>query len=95
MSRAYLRGGEADLARARQLEIENARRDGQLCELSEAIEFVDDVIGPLKSELQGFAARITRDLELRQKIEIEINGVLARASDRAAAEGAALAKPKA
>lgn len=82
-------------ARARQLEVENARREGQLCEVQEALDFVDDVIGPLKSELLGFSARVTRDLELRQKIEVEISGILARASERWASEGAALAEPKA
>ena len=82
-------------ARARQIELENARRDAELCEVAEAIAFVDEVIGPLKSELLGFSARVTRDLELRQKIEIEITGVLQRASDRWASEAAELRRPKA
>ena len=81
-------------ARARQIELENARRDGQLCETAEAIAFVDEVLGPLKGELQGFAARVTRDLELRKKIETEIFGILARASERWGAEGKALREPK-
>lgn len=80
-------------ARARQLEIENARRDGELCEVDEAIAFVDEVIGPLKAELLGFAARVTRDLELRQKIDDEITRILASAAERWAAEGDKLRKP--
>jgi hypothetical protein len=82
-------------ARARQIEVGNARREGELCEVQEALDFVDEVIGGLKSELQGFAARVTRDLELRKKIDDEIIQILERASARWASEGDKLRQPKA
>jgi hypothetical protein len=82
-------------ARARQIELATARVEGELCTTQEAIEFVDEVVGGLRAELSGFAARVTRDVALRQILDNEITGILARAASRWGAEAAELRRPKA
>lgn len=77
-------------ARAAEIERRLAREDRSLVDIEEAIGFVDEVLGTLKSELQGVAARITRDVALRRQIEAEIDAVLSRAADHFKKEAAAL-----
>lgn len=69
-------------ARQREIEIRIAREENRLIEVEQAIDAVDEVIGAVRSELDGLAARVTRDLELRSLIETEINGVFSRAEKR-------------
>lgn len=52
--------------------------------------FVDELCGVFRTELSGLPARITRDLPMRRTIEREINGVLTRIADIAAANAARL-----
>ena len=61
-----------------------------LIETTEAIEFVDEVIGQLRAGLSGIPARVTRDLEQRRKIEAEINAEFGRASAHFGKEAATL-----
>ena len=69
-------------ARAREIELRTARAAGELCRTEEAIGTVDDIIGGLRSDLSGLAAMVTRDLDLRAKIDEALDGILNRASAR-------------
>ena len=69
-------------ARARAIELRNARQENLLIETEEALYCLDELFGIHKSECIGLAARITRDLELRRKIEAEIDGVFERTAKR-------------
>jgi phage terminase Nu1 subunit (DNA packaging protein) len=77
-------------ARARQIELATARDENALIETTEAVEFVDDVIGRLRSGLSGIPARVTRDLDQRRKIETEIDAEFGRASAHFEQEAATL-----
>lgn len=77
-------------ARAREIELRNARAENRLIEFDEAVGFVHDIFGPLRSDLLGVPARCSRDIALRQKIETEINACLSKAADRTVTEAAAL-----
>lgn len=78
-------------ARAAEIEFRIAREKGQLIETAEAIAFVDEALGLLKSEFDGMPARLTRDVEFRRKIETQIDDVFRRAADRAKQAADALA----
>ncbi len=69
-------------ARAAEIELRTAERAHRLIATDEAIDFVDEIVGSLKAELSGLAARLTRDVALRRKIKAEVDGVLQRAADR-------------
>jgi hypothetical protein len=77
-------------ARAREIELRIATREHKLVDTEEAIAAVDDVIGVLRTGCVGLPARITRDLQLRRKIEQEIDAILDRASDRLEERASAL-----
>ncbi len=72
-------------ARAREIELRNAIRERKFAETSEVIEFIDKLIGTLRSELSGLAARCTRDLVLRRTIDTAVNDILNRIADLATA----------
>jgi hypothetical protein len=69
-------------ARARSLEMKNARLDRSLIDIDEHDAILDEAFGMLKAELIGLPARITRDHALRRKIEAEVDGALNRLADR-------------
>lgn len=71
-------------AKAKAIEIRNARADRQLIEVTEAIEFVDSALGGIRADFTGFAARVTRDLRLRRKIEDAIDDVFRGGAERMA-----------
>lgn len=77
---------ESELRRLRlkQLERRMAREDRLVVLLAECEACVDEVIGMLRSDLDGLPARATRDLDLRRKIEAAIDGILGDASRRLA-----------
>ena len=70
-------------ARAREIEIRVAEREGELVEIAEAEAVVDEIATLLKSEMDGLGARITRDPDLKRKIDEAVNDVFERASARA------------
>lgn len=74
-------------ARIRQIEIQTAQLEGDLIPAAEATAILDEVIGIIRSGLAGMPARLTRDLDLRDKLEDGIDGVL-RAAARRIAEAA-------
>lgn len=67
-------------ARAREVELRNRVREGQLIETDGAVELIEGLVGRLRSHLAGVAARATRDLQLRRVIEAAINDGLDAAS---------------
>lgn len=72
----------AQEARAKEIELRIAREEKTIIDTAEAIAAVDDVVGGIRADLAGLAARVTRDIALRQKIEREIDGILTAAADR-------------
>ena len=79
-------------ARAREIEIRTAEHMRRLIQIDEALETVDAVCGAVRTELAGLPARITLDLLLRNKIEMELNGSLSRIADRFEQEADTLRK---
>lgn len=69
-------------ARATEIEIRTAERTRELISLDEALESNALLVGYVRTEFGGLAARITRDLTLRREIEKAVNGSLARIADR-------------
>jgi hypothetical protein len=69
-------------AKAVAVEQKTAREAGQTVGMDDALAFVDGVVGPLMADMDGFPARVTRDLPMRRKIESELNDVRNRHADR-------------
>lgn len=70
---------ELSRARARQIdavakkhELATRRAERELVPLEDAQAALDLMMGKMISELSGFSARVTRDLELRRKLDREI-----------------------
>lgn len=78
-------------ARAREIELRTAIREGHLIDLDEAVEAVEDLVGLLRSELSGLPARCTRDLQVRRTIETARNDILDRIADLATQKAIAMA----
>lgn len=77
-------------ARAREIELRIAEREGRLIETAEALTTLDEILGQIRSDLSGAPARITRDLSLRGQIEVELDRVLDRAADHLQQKASAL-----
>jgi hypothetical protein len=75
---------EFDAAKARDLQIKNALREGSLMETEEAIAIVDELMGMMLAGLSGLPARVTRDMEVRHAIEAEIFNLRQSLADRCA-----------
>lgn len=69
-------------ARARELELRIAEREGRLVDINDVIAFETDVLGQLRAHLASLPARVTRDLEMREKIDRELNDILATCQRR-------------
>jgi phage terminase Nu1 subunit (DNA packaging protein) len=69
-------------AKAREVEMRVAERARVLIPYDEAETALDVVVGTVRAELGGIAARVTRDLVLRRDIERAINDALDRTADR-------------
>lgn len=78
-------------ARAEEIKLRTAERLNQLLPVEVVEGFVDFWLGPIKSELAGIPARVTRDVALRKMIERELDSMLHRLADRAE-RGAAMAE---
>lgn len=72
-------------AKAEAIEMENLRKSRALIASAQAeIEaIIDQVLGPLKADLYAVPARVTADLNVRLRIEKEIDRALMEASKRA------------
>lgn len=77
-------------ARAQEIELRIAQKGRQLIELTEATDALDVVVGKFRSEIEGLPARFTRDLEQREKLETEVNGILTRISKELGQQARAL-----
>jgi phage terminase Nu1 subunit (DNA packaging protein) len=69
-------------ARAREVELRTARDEHRLIDTDEAIACCDEIVGTYKSELAGLPARLTRDVDLRRKVETEIDDICRRVAER-------------
>lgn len=61
-------------AKARQAEIAIGRDERELIPLAEAIEAQDELIAAVREAMDSLPARVTRDRDLRRKIEAEVHG---------------------
>ncbi|MBX9740504.1 MAG: hypothetical protein K2X62_10540 [Beijerinckiaceae bacterium] len=70
------------IARAREIEFKIAEREHRLIDIAEHEDLFAEAFGSIRSGLAGVPARVTRDVELRRRIEAGIDDVLRRAADR-------------
>lgn len=77
-------------ARAKEIELRIAVQERKLVNLDETLTLVDDIAGVLRAELEGLAAGVTRDRELRHRIEERIEGAFSRSAKRLKEHAAAL-----
>jgi len=68
-------------ARAEEIEMRVAERRRELIPIDDATLALDLLVGRVKEEMGGIAARVTRDIDLRRKIEAEVNGAQARIAE--------------
>jgi predicted Rossmann fold nucleotide-binding protein DprA/Smf involved in DNA uptake len=68
-------------ARAREIEQKIAERDRRLIPTEEAELVMDLLVGAVAKELDGMAARITRDMAFRRLIEADVHGAKIRIAD--------------
>lgn len=72
--------------RAEEIEARNDRRAAAMLKEArqEALDMVDLFGGALKADIYGIPARVTKDLQLRRRIEAEIDGAFAAVAHRIA-----------
>jgi hypothetical protein len=68
--------------RARQLALQNAVKARELIPFTEANEGLETVIGLVLAELYGMGARVSRDLEVRRRIDEDIVAVRRRITNK-------------
>ena len=68
-------------ARAREIEQKIAERDRRLIPIEDAEFAMDTLVGVVNGEMDGMAARITRDVALRRLIEADVHGAKNRIAD--------------
>lgn len=78
-------------ARAREIDQRIAERDRKLIPIEDAELAMDLLVGAVNKELDGQAARITRDMALRRVIEADVHGAKTRIA-KAVAESRGLAR---
>lgn len=85
-------GGRDSLRERREAEIAQrmAMRDRELIDIDEHDAVLDEVLGLVVAAMVGMPARVTRDRDLRKKIETEIDGAFNKASSRLKQRGAEL-----
>lgn len=76
-------------AKARAIELRNGEADGLLLDLAESTAIFSDAFGGWKSALYGLPARITRDIDVRHRIETAFNDALQRFTDETEARAKA------
>lgn len=70
-------------ARARQIELKNAKEEAKLIEIEEHEQLFIECFGMVKSKLLGLPARVGgQDMALRREVETEINAVLNACADQ-------------
>ncbi len=76
--------------KARREELKLAREERELVPLADAIYAMDQVVGTVTLELNNIPARYTRDLDERERLQLEVDDVLTTVADRVEKCGAAL-----
>jgi hypothetical protein len=71
-------------ARAREIELRIAEREGHLIPTDEALAVMDEIVALCRTELQTIAARSSSDVATRREIEKQSNESLRRISDKLA-----------
>lgn len=79
-------------ARAREIELRTKRAENEVIDTEESIAVMDEIIGTLKSTLDGLAASAVRDQQLQRSITEKIDAALQRAADTLAQRAASLRK---
>lgn len=69
-------------ARARHIEIQNAKQLGQLIEIEDVQACIAEIINELSIALAGVAAASTRDVELRAVIQANLDSAISRCKTR-------------
>jgi hypothetical protein len=78
-------------ARARDFEVRTARAARELAPIAELEAVLDEVVGELRAELIGLGSEITRDLDLRRKIDSAVDAKFTRACQAIVKKASALA----
>jgi hypothetical protein len=79
-------------ARAKEIELRNQVRLRELIPVEDATAALDLVVGRVREEMNGLAARVTRDIPLRRKIEAEVNEAQKRIAESLGASAAFVEK---
>lgn len=69
-------------ARAREIELKTAEREGSLMDVEEVRAVVAEWGGVIRTGLNSIPARLSRDMTFRRKIETEIDDVFRQATER-------------
>ena len=69
-------------AQAEAQEIRNARDRKELVAVDEVVNIFDTLVAAVRDEVNALPARVTRDMELRRKLEADVDGVLSRIASR-------------
>ena len=72
------RGDRVREARAREIELRISEREGKLIAFTEACEIMDALAAADRAGFAGLAAKITRDVPLRRKIQSAVDDAQAR-----------------
>ena len=68
-------------ARAAEIEMRVAIQQRHMIPIEDATALVDILVGKVREEITGLPARVTRNVDLRRKIEAEVNGSQVRISE--------------
>ena len=77
-------------ARAREIELRIAQQERSLLPIESCLEFADVICGAFRSELSSMPAALTRDRELRAKIQVHCDSILFRVATLGAEHSSAL-----
>lgn len=78
---------KASLARTREIELRTAERARKLIPVEDSLLAMSEIAQMVKAEFSGLPARVTRDRDLRRKMEEEIDGIFARLAEKVAQRG--------
>lgn len=74
-------------ARTREIELRTAERARRLIPIEDSLAIHAELAQRVRTEFSGLPARITRDVELRRKMEVEIDGIFSRLAERTRQRG--------
>lgn len=74
-------GSLAQQARAKEIELRIAQRQGELMEATEAFAVLDEIVGVFRNAVEGIPAAATRDRDLRASVTKATNAALEQVTD--------------